>query len=85
MSTRGRPPRLTPEVAATVRADLAACPWGQRGERYAYWAERLYVCEGTIQRTVQRWAGRVPDNEIQRTFSRGDRVITTECNAVSVA
>lgn len=60
-SMRGRRQRVTPEAAAAVRADLATCEWGARGGRYALWAELLHVSVSTIQRTVQMWAGRVPD------------------------
>ncbi len=64
----GRRPRVTPETAALIRVDLATCEWGKRGERYAYWAHRLSVSESTIERTVQRWAGRVPDGQIGVTY-----------------
>lgn len=88
---KGRRQRLTPEAAAKVREDLATCEWGQRGERYALWAARLFVSENTIQRTVQRWAGRVPDGqapasrETQRALRRTPTAITSKFDSLSVA
>jgi hypothetical protein len=68
VTKNGRRLRLTPEVAGQIRSDLASCEWGKRGERYAYWADRLGVSYSTIERTVQLWAGRVPDGQIGVTY-----------------
>jgi hypothetical protein len=60
--------RLSAADEARVRAAFAKIPRGKRGFAYAEWAARLHVSGNTIQRTVQRWAGRVPEGEISATY-----------------
>lgn len=53
--------KLSPAQEAAVRNHLAMVPIGRREQAYEDWAAQMGVSVNTIQRTVQRWAGRVPE------------------------